>query len=111
MYQVNVFESAIASQPSPLQAKVAKIIHKEREVDFEPRLEREAWLSRRLNYIRTHRSTDEFLESRQAAREDTFEMVRWGSVFGVNLSACMMQKNLVYIDMPSDDWSWCADPL
>jgi hypothetical protein len=111
MYQVNEFESAIASQRSSLQGKVAKVTHKEREFDFEPRLEREAWLSRRLNYIRTYRSTDEFLELRQTTQEDTSEMVRWGSVFGVNLGTCMMQKNLVYIDMPSDDWSWCADPL
>jgi hypothetical protein len=111
MYQVNEFESAIASQPSPLQAKVAKVTYKKRPFNLEPRSDREAWLSRRLNYIRTYRSTDEFFEPRQAAQEDTSEMVRWGSVFGVNLSACMMQKNLVYIDMPSDDWSWCADPL
>jgi hypothetical protein len=111
MYQLNEFESAIASQRSSLQGKVAKVTYKEREVEFEPRLEREDWLSHHLNYIRTYRSTDEFLELRQAAHEDTSEMVRWDSVFGVNLSTCMMQKNLVYIDMPSDDWSWCADPL
>jgi hypothetical protein len=110
MYQVNEFEPATGPQTSLLQAKVAKVTYKEKAID-EPRLECEAWLSRPMSYIRTYRSTDESLEPRQAAQEDTSEMVRWGFVLGVNLSTSMPQKNLVYIDLPSDDWSWCADPL
>ena len=109
MYQTNEqFDSTIASQHSPLQTKEDRAAYEEAEFDFEPCVNPEAWLSRRLNYIEY--PTDETLETRPASSEDNFEMARWSSVFGLNLSSCMMRKNPISIDMPPDDWSWCADP-
>lgn len=110
MYQTHEhFESTIASQHSPLQTKEASAAYDEGEFDFEPCVNPEAWLSPRLNYIEY--STHETLETRPASLEDNSEMARWSSVFGMNLSVCMMQNNAIHIDMPPDDWSWCADPL
>jgi hypothetical protein len=110
MYQTHEqFESTIASQHSALQTKEARAAYDEGEFDFEPCVNPAAWLSRRLNYIEY--PTDEILETRSASPEDNSEMARWSSVFGMNLSACMMQNNPTCIDMPPDDWSWCADPL
>ena len=109
MYQTHEqFDSAIASRHSGLQTKEARAAYEEGEFDFEPCVNPEAW-SGRLNHLEY--PPDEILETRPASSEDNSEMARWSSVFGMNLSACMMQKNPICIDMPPDDWSWCADPL
>jgi hypothetical protein len=102
-------ESTIGPRHIAMQTEEARAGYEAGEFDFEPCVNPEAWLSRRLNYIEY--PTDETLETRPASPEDNSEMARWSSVFGMNLSACMMQKNPICIDMPPDDWSWCADPL
>ena len=110
MYQTNEqFESTIASQRRPLQAKEARAAYEEDEFDVEPCDNPRGWLSRRLNYH--DYAMDEILETLPAVQDDKFEMSRWNSVFGMDLSACIMQKNPIRIDMPPGDWSWCADPL
>ena len=110
MYQTNEqFESTISSQRSRLQTKEGRAAYEEGEFDFEPAVNPEAWLSRRLNYIEY--PAYETLETRPTSPEDNSEMARWSSVYGVNLGAGMMQKNPIYIDIPADDWFWCADPL
>jgi hypothetical protein len=105
------FESTIGSRHSAMQTKKSRAGYEEGEFDFEPCVNPEAWLAPRLNYLEY--PTHEILETRPASLEDNSEMARWSSVFGMDLSACMMQKNplSLYIDMPPDDWSWCADPL
>ena len=109
MYQTHEVESTNPSQLSGLQTKKARAAYDEDEFDFEPSVNPAAWLSRRLNY--QEYPADEILETRPASPEDNSEMARWSSIFGMNLNACMMQKNPICIDMPPDDWSWCADPL
>ena len=110
MYQTNEqCELTIASHGSPLRAKEATASYEEDVLDFEPCADPEAWLSRRVNYVEYAR--DEILETPPVAREDMFEMSRWNSVFGMNPSASITQKNPIRIEMPAKDWSWCADPL
>ena len=110
MYQTNEqFDSTMASRRGRLQAKEARAAYEVDEFDLEPSENPQAWLSRRLGYYNP--ATDETLETLPVTQEDTFEMSIWNSVFDMDPSACMMQKNPLYIDMPPDDWSWCADPL
>ena len=110
MYQTNEpFELTLTSDRGPLQAKETTASYEEDEFEFEPSVHAGAWLSGRLSYIDS--ATDQTLQLPSAAPEDTFEMSRWNSVFGMTLSACMTQKNPVRIEMPLNDWCWCADPL
>jgi hypothetical protein len=110
MYQTNEqFEPAIASQRSPLQTKEATPSYEEDGFDSEPCTDFRAWLSGRLSCIEY--ATDQTLKIPPTAPEYTFEMSRWNSVFGINLSASMTQKNPIRIELPQRDWSWCADPL
>jgi hypothetical protein len=112
MYQTNEqFDSTMASRRGRLQAREARAAYEADEFDLEASGNPQAWLSRRPDYYNP--ATVEALETLPATQKDTFEMSRWNLIFDMDLSACMMQKNplSLYIDMPPDDWSWCADPL
>jgi hypothetical protein len=109
MYQTNEqFESTITSQRGSLQGKEARAAYDEYHFDIEPSVDSGEWFSRPVSY--KEYDTEEVIEIPTAALEDTSGICAWSSVFGIDLSACGIQ-NPIDIDMPPDDWSWCADPL
>ena len=108
MYQSNEpFELIVASRRNLLQIKQAPASYEDDEFNLKRCTDPEA--SDRLIYIGYAR--EEIVETRPAAPGDTFEMSKWNSVFGMDLSACLTQNTAICIEMPPKDWAWCSDPL
>jgi hypothetical protein len=65
----------------------------------------DTYLQRRLGHVRMYRSPDEVRELEEPLQRKTLED-RWDRGPG---SAGSLEKPIC-IDMPSDDWSWVANP-
>ena len=108
MYQIHEhFKSTIARQPKRLQA--IELADEEDVFNLHACGGPETWLSRRLSY--DDYVSREASETLPETQDNAVEILRWNSVFGMDVSACMMRKNPVCVDVPAADWSWCADPL
>jgi hypothetical protein len=79
---------------------------------MKPVVEEEARFLHHLNNPVTFRFQYNTMESRQAGLEDaTFAgIARWGSLFGLLDMRETPKPAAIHVAMPSDNWSWCADP-
>lgn len=111
MTQVSEFETT-NDWRSLLQIKENGVSSAQADWNIIPVMEEAAWLSYHLNNPVTFPIPDETMEARQAFREDTSfaGIARWGSVFGLLDTPETSNPAAVHVAMPSDDWSWCADP-
>ena len=110
MTHVSEFETTTDWRRSLLPSKEVEASPGQEESDIQPFFEEEAWASS-LNHPGRFRFPVEIIESRQVSREDTSfaDIARWGSVFGL-VNTSTNQNHSIYVEMPLDNWSWCADP-
>ncbi len=78
-----------------------------------PVMEEEAGFSYQLNNPVAFRFRNATMEPRQVCREDTTfaGIARWASLFGLPDTPEAPNPSANHVAMPSDDWSWCADPI
>jgi hypothetical protein len=110
MTHVSEHETTTGWQPSLLRIRENRPCFEQRKSDGKPFIDEEAW-ALPLNPLEGFRLPDEIIEPPQAPREDTSfaDMTGWGSVFGL-VDTPATQNNSISVEMPSGDWSWCADP-
>jgi hypothetical protein len=97
------------------KSKVNGAPYEEQQVDSNWQWPEKTYLQRRLEFLRTNRSSDESCESEyesQAEMTDT-DPVGSASVSGTDLGfeTDDSSENPIFIDIPSDDWIWCSNPM
>jgi hypothetical protein len=93
-----------------LQSKVNGAPYEEQQLGFKWRWPENTYLQRRLRYLRTYRAPTELWEAghQNMAKLD---FGAWSSVLGDGAAPTdRTPEDPTYIDMASDDWTWCASP-
>lgn len=97
------------------KSKVNGAPYEEQPVDSKWHWPEKTYLQRRLGFLRTNRSAEEFCEPECELRTDiTDSDISADSVSetGASLETDRISVNPdpIFIDIPSDDWIWCSNP-
>lgn len=106
MTQEHEFETTSFWQGIFLKSKVNGAPYEEQELDFKRPWPEKTYLQRRLEYLR---SPDERRQPEQASQKEFADADGVRQVFVLE-EAVETPQNAIYIDLPSDDWTWCANP-
>ncbi len=114
MAQVNPFQPTSAWQRIFLLSKVNGAPYEEQQVSFKWPWPKHTYLQRRLEYLRTDR-TQSFGQRGPAAKKElaATDLAGWISVLRTDapLATDETTANSTYVNIPSDTWYWCANPM
>lgn len=107
MTQEHELETASFWQGIFLKSKVNGAPHAEQQLDCKWPWPENTYFQRRLEYLR---SPDDLWQPGQAPQKEITAAGAAGRDFVVDESIGTPPQP-IYIDVPSDDWTWCANPV
>lgn len=106
MTQAQEFETASVWQRIFLKSKVNGAPYEEQQLDFQRPWPEKTYLQRRLEYLR---SPDDLWQPEPPSQNGFTDADGVRRVIVLE-EVVETSQNPIYIDMPSDDWTWCANP-
>jgi len=110
MTEISGFETTADLQRG-LFRKTDRASSEGRQSDIRRFADEESWPLCRLDDFETFRFPHGTMESLQTCRDDTLlaGMARWDCLFGL-LERHRTKSPSIQVDIPSEDWFWCAQP-
>jgi hypothetical protein len=106
MTQGQEFETASVWQRIFLKSKVNGAPYEEQEPDVSRPWPEKTYLQRRLDYLR---SPDRRWQTEQTTKKEITDAEAGRPVILLQ-EVVETPQTPIYIDLPSDDWTWCANP-